>query len=74
MNELDFSAIKRFPFQVQISYTDTDGSKWLRVVTQQLEVCYERSEALQKAGPGFYMMIANKKQKSAGIARAGDLK
>jgi len=42
MEDLDITEIKNFPFQAQISYTALDGSKCLRVITKQQEVCNER--------------------------------
>ena len=67
MNEL-----KSFPFQAQISYTALDGSKCLRVVTQQQEICHER-EVVQKEA-NYEMLSYNCMQKATTNARAGDLK
>jgi len=42
MEDLDMNELKSLPFQAQISYTALDGSKCLRVVTHQQEICHER--------------------------------
>ena len=42
MEDVDMTQIQNFPFQAQISYTALDGSKCLRVITKQQEVCNER--------------------------------
>jgi len=42
MEDLDMTQITHFPFQAQIAYTALDGSRCLRVVTKQQEVCNER--------------------------------
>ena len=47
MEDIDMTKVANFPFQTQISYTALDGSKCLRVITQQKEVCNER-EVVEK--------------------------
>ena len=63
--------ITHFPFQTQISYTALDGSKYLRVITQQQQVCNER-EVVQKEAD-YDMLSYNCMQRATNIARAGDL-
>lgn len=40
----EFSGLKRLPFQVQIEYEKKDGSRWLRVITQQKSVTMDRAK------------------------------
>jgi len=72
MEDLDMTLVKNFPFQAQISYTALDGSKCIRVVTKQQEVCNER-EVVQKEA-NYEMLSYNCMQKATTNARAGDFK
>ena len=47
LEDIDMATITHLPFQTQISYTALDGSKCLRVITKQQEVCNER-EVVEK--------------------------
>ena len=57
LEDLDMTTITHFPFQTQIHYTALDGSKCLRVITQQQEVCNER-EAVE-ADANYEMLAFN---------------
>ena len=35
MDDLDLTQIKSFPFQAQITYCALDGSKWVRIISNQ---------------------------------------
>merc|ERR1712192_63432 len=39
----EFAGLKSLPFQVQIAYQKKDGSRWLRVITQQKRVTMDRA-------------------------------
>merc|ERR1712013_764309 len=39
----EFEGLKQLPFQVQIEYQKKDGSRWLRVITQQKSVTMDRA-------------------------------
>ena len=71
IEDLDMTKITHFPFQTQISYTALDGSKCLRVITQQQEVCNER-EAVEKDA-NYEMLAFNNQNKAMNMARGGDL-
>jgi len=49
MEDIDLEKITHFPFQAQITYTALDGSKYVRVITEQQKVSHERDEVEQKA-------------------------
>lgn len=53
MEDIDFEKIKSFPFQTQISYTNLDGAKMVRVITQSLLISTEKEEMEQKADYGM---------------------
>lgn len=42
--EIDFSKISKYPFQAQVTYTTLDGSKYLHVITQCLEVSTDKEK------------------------------
>jgi len=42
---IDLDQLTQLPFQVQVTYTDTDGNKALRVLTQLKEATENREEA-----------------------------
>ena len=71
MDDVDMAAIKKFTFQTQISYNLLDGSKWLRVITRQQEVCNEREEVQKKAD--YEILSFNCMTRATNIARTGDL-
>jgi len=62
MEDLDMTQITNFPFQAQISYTALDGSKCLRVITKQQEICNEREAVQQNAN--YEMLSYNCMQKA----------
>ena len=47
------ASITHFPFQTQIKYTALDGSKFLRVITKQMEVSGEREELNANVNAGL---------------------
>ena len=49
MHDLNLLELKALPFQAQISYTALDGSKYLRVISKQLEISNDRKELEAKA-------------------------
>lgn len=44
MADIDMTQVKSFPFQTQIEYTALDGSRCLRVISQNMEVSQDRDE------------------------------
>ena len=63
--------ISKFPFQTQISYIALDGSKRLRVITQQQDVCNERQEVQKNAD--YDMVNFHCMNKCAQMARSGNI-
>lgn len=53
-------------------YTTKDGSKCLRVITQELDVSHERRELETKAN--FDVLSYNAMNKGSQMAKAGDLR
>lgn len=49
MEDLDLTKITEIPFQVQITYKALDGSKMIRVITEQQPISSDREELEQKA-------------------------
>lgn len=49
MEDLDLTKITEIPFQVQITYKALDGSKMIRVITEQQPISNDREELEQKA-------------------------
>lgn len=41
---IDLNQLKKVPFQAQIEYTSTNGSKYLRVVTSECDTTTEKAE------------------------------
>ena len=72
MEDLDLTSIKKIPFQTQIHYTTKDGSRCLRVITQELDVSHERNELEKKAN--FDVLSYNAMNKGSQMAKAGDLR
>eukprot|EP01083_Nonionella_stella_P011674 33162_1 len=62
--------LDRFRFQVQIEYNKMDGSKMLRVITQEIETTYDREKVIN----GLDMNVLNKygKNVSVKLSQIGD--
>jgi len=69
MEEMDLTKIERFPFQTQITYKALDGSKCIRVITEQQKVSHEREELERRAD--YEMLGQNAIQQGARLAKAG---
>lgn len=72
MEDLDMATVTHFPFQTQIQYTALDGSKYLRVITQKLEVSNEREELAKEADAELVQqncLMQGSKQARAGNTR-----
>ena len=74
------SGLKGLPFQVQISYTRRDGTRSVRVITQQLAIS-DDAGAVQSAGPAAVVeesevdldiVAANAARKSAKFVQRGE--
>lgn len=63
---------KELPFQIQITYTDLEGAKAMRVVTQRKPVTKERKEAERNLN--FDVLGTNACQTSARLAQQGKFK
>ena len=72
MEDLDLTQIKSFPFQTQITYNALDGSRCIRVITEQQAISQDRVELEKKAD--FNILGQNAVQQSANIARSGNHK
>ena len=70
MQDIDMAKITHFPFQNQIQFTGLDGSKYLRVITQKMEISNEREE-LQSVADAE-MMRKNVLMQGAKLARYGN--
>lgn len=49
MNDFDLTQIKQLPFQVQITFKALDGSKCIRVITEQQEISNQREQMEHRA-------------------------
>jgi hypothetical protein len=47
MEDIDLTSITHLPFQTQITYLSLDGNKFVRVITEQQPISYERDEVEQ---------------------------
>jgi len=61
--------LSHLPFQVQINYSQLDGAKCVRVISQQKEITRDASVAQQHLN--MSMLAANAAQKSAALAQRG---
>lgn len=61
--------LTHLPFQVQINYTQLDGSKCVRVISQQKQITRDAVVAQQDLN--MSMVAANAAQKSAALAQRG---
>jgi len=61
--------LSHLPFQVQINYTQLDGAKCVRVISQQKEITRDASVAQEHLN--MSMLAANAAQKSAALAQRG---
>lgn len=72
MEDLDLTQIKSFPFQTQITYNALDGSRCIRVITEQQLISQDREELEKKAD--YNILGQNAVQQSANLARGGNHK
>ena len=42
MEDIDLSAINKFPFQAQITYTALDGSRCVRVLSSEMDTSNDK--------------------------------
>lgn len=49
ISQVDFSALTHLPFQAQIHYTDLDGSRKVRVITNRLEISTDKEDLKKNA-------------------------
>eukprot|EP01155_Anaeramoeba_flamelloides_P019757 Anaeramoba_flamelloidesa575964_302.p1 GENE.a575964_302~~a575964_302.p1 ORF type:complete len:436 (-),score=128.64 a575964_302:176-1483(-) len=59
------------PFQAQIRFTRLDGSKWIRIITSQLEITEKAEEALEDLDFGLLNM--NMLQRAGNFALRGNI-
>ena len=72
IEDIDLEKLVKIPFQAQIYYTAKDGSKYLRVITQFLDVNNDREELEKKAN--FDILSYNAMNKGTQMPKAGDLR
>lgn len=72
MEDVNLEEMKCFPFQTQISYTALDGSRYLRLISKNLDVSNDREELEKKAD--FNLISANAMQKGSQMAARGDFR
>jgi hypothetical protein len=61
--------LSRLPFQVQITYTQLDGARCVRVMSQCREITTDRSQSLAQAN--MALVAAHAAKKSASLAQKG---
>ena len=54
---IDFYDLKRFPFQVQITYTSLNGNCYERIITKYQPICYDKEMDPTNVNTG--MMLQN---------------
>ncbi len=57
MEDIDLTQMKSFPFQAQISFNALDGSKCVRIISNQQDISNDRN-ALEK-GANYGILSAN---------------
>lgn len=72
ISDIDFSLLKRLPFQAQIHFTAMDGSRQVRVITSSLEISTDK-ESLRKDAD-FQILGINAIQQSTKLAKQGDFR
>ena len=71
MNEIDFAQLKNLIFQIEISYKNVKGDKYIRVITKNLIVSDNKEEINKIANMNIVSTLQI--QKSAKLAGKGDL-
>lgn len=71
MDDLDLSQIKSFPFQAQITYSALDGSKCVRIISNQKQVSNDRNELEKNAN--YKILSTNAIQQSSKLAKKGQM-
>lgn len=71
MEDIDLTKIKSFPFQAQITYQALDGSKCVRIISNQQEISNDR-DALEK-NANFGILSTNAIQQSSKLAKKGQM-
>jgi hypothetical protein len=69
LRKLREEGLEKLPFQVQVVYKRLDGSKCIRILTQQMEVTDKRAEAEEDVD--ISLVAANAAKKSAQYAQQG---
>lgn len=72
MEDLDLTLIQSFPFQAQITYSALDGSKCVRIISNQQQISSDREELEKNAN--FQILSTNAIQQSSKLAKRGDIK
>lgn len=72
ISDIDFSLLKKLPFQAQIHFTAMDGSKQVRVITSSLSISTDK-ESLRKDAD-FQILGINAIQQSTKLAKQGDFR
>lgn len=71
MEDLDLTLIQNFPFQAQITYNALDGSKCVRIISNQQLISHDR-EGLER-NANFQILSTNAIQQSSKLAKRGDM-
>ena len=72
MEDLDLTAIHSFPFQAQITYSALDGSKCVRIISNQQEISHDRDNLEKNAN--YKILSTNAIQQSSKLAKKGQMK
>ena len=71
MEDIDLSAINKFPFQAQITYTTLDGSRCVRVLSSEMDASNDKDVVNEEAD--YDILGVNAIQQAAKKARGGDV-
>ena len=69
MEDLDLTKMQFFPFQAQISYSALDGSKCVRIISNQKEISSDRDQLERNAN--YRILSTNAIQQSSKLAKRG---
>jgi hypothetical protein len=71
MEDLDLTKMQFFPFQAQISYSALDGSKCVRIISNQKEISSDRDQLERNAN--YRILSTNAIQQSSKLAKRGQM-
>eukprot|EP00347_Sterkiella_histriomuscorum_P012379 403368807 len=72
MEDIDLTQIKSFPFQAQITYYSLQGSKQVRIITNQQTISNDREDLEKNAN--YQILSTNAIQQSSKLAKRGQMR